>query len=236
MNRFADALGPLAKSGGMALPIPPGISAIESSEGTPIEGYGPQLVLGKDDTLSLQGRLLRSIDELGNELALTVEMARASGRTEPLYIWVDQASAAARVASILAVVPAGMEARLVLVGPEPSLSEYERELLDIPRVQTLRQEIDDLDPADKATTLAQRMQVAVGSCAPLMKAFGSVASTDGTSKAEYMAKAAPEALRACACEVADLEFIEYTLLAIMGAFDRPLRSIPASEAASVLGP
>lgn len=235
MDQLAGRLPLLAKESGIALAVPVGLTPIESSKGSPVESYGSTLVIESDGAFVFQGQQVANLDDLKDRLTVELDRILASDRGRALYIWAQASTPAASVAHLVSAVPADFDARLALVGPERPLSDHDAELLNNPRIQRLRDEIDDLDPAQKAATFAKQIQAAVGACAPLIRVFGSVASTPGTSKAEYMAKAAPEALRDCQCQVADLDTIEYALLAVMGAYERPVRSIPAIDAASVLG-
>jgi len=189
----------------------------------------------RDGGVSMNGERLQNIEsDLAERLAAEVETMRMMGRSGPLYIWADVATPAATVATIAAAAPDGLATRLALAGPEHTETQYEAALLANPNVAKLRRDTDAVDPSQKAVIVAERVQEAVGLCAPLIRVFGDIAGVEASKKAERMAIGAPAAIRECGCNVADLDMIEYTLLAILGAFDRPIRSIPAAEAASML--
>ena len=235
MDRFEAALAPVAKETGALLTIPPDIAPIESTKGEPVREYGPVVVVRRDGGVSMNGERLQSIEtDLADRLAAEVETMRMMGRSGPLYIWADVATPAATVATIAAAAPDGLATRLALAGPEHTETQYEAALLANPNVAKLRRDTDAVDPSQKAVIVAERVQEAVGLCAPLIRVFGDIAGVEASKKAERMAIGAPAAIRECGCNVADLDMIEYTLLAILGAFDRPIRSIPAAEAASML--
>jgi hypothetical protein len=231
MDRLGARLIALNEQGATDSAVPPAITPIESSAGTPLQGAGTQLLVGADGDITLLGARLGGIEELRERLDLELAMMRHDGRIGPLHIWADRAVPLARVAAVAAAAPEGLEVRLAFAGPERPRSAYEDELLAVPRVARSLEELEGAaDYSQKALLAAAMMEATIGLCAPLVKVYGDVAGVAAEKRNQFIAAQAPEAIRECGCEVADLERLEFLLLWNYGAFDRPARSVPPAEA------
>ncbi len=237
MDRFAARLAPAAKEGNW-LPIPAEIEPIESPRGEPVQWGGAVVVLTRDGAITLDGEPVAEA-ELGEQLAawrrMREQMAATSRAMAAVYVWADRAADPAKVARIAAAAPAALPARLVVVGAQHVADDYEKALLGHATVAGFRDQLATADePSNRAVMVAEHISNAVGLCAPLIRVFGNTAGIEASSKGEYLAKGAPSALRECDCGVADLDLLEYALLAVMGAFERPVRTVPIAEAADLL--
>src|SRR5690606_4433208 len=103
-----------------------------------------------------------------------------------------------------------------------------------PEVARARDAIETGDPSARATAAARVIEEAVGTCAPLIKVFGDLALLEGSEKGPHLAEAAPRALRACDCQVGNLDALEYALIGVLGGFDRPILSVPLARAPGLL--
>ncbi|MCB9559344.1 MAG: hypothetical protein H6709_18250 [Kofleriaceae bacterium] len=191
------------------------------------------LEVGRDGTVTIRGTSLGADRDALRE-RLAAEAARAgvdpdAPSTPTLYVVADAATTLAALDDVVAAVPEAFELRLVGVGPEPSLSPYLTELRDLPAAKKVRDDIEHADPSLRATRVASHMQDVVGSCAPLIRIFGGVAATE-EDKATYMAREVPGALRACSCKVGDPDVVEYLLLEVFDAYQRPQRWLPLARA------
>ncbi len=214
---------------------PAGISPIESAAGQAARGGGTEITVGAGGEVLVNGE---SLADLAPELRQWLEVhAKVSPKlaTLPIYVWPDRAASAARVAEVAAAVPHGREVRLAFLGPAPAIAADAAALVKQPEIAALRDRVTRLDPGQRAAFLAGEIQKAVGTCAPLVEAFGSVATVAADQKGAYLARAAPAALKKCGCAVGDLDVIVYAMLQIFGEWDRPMRWVPVAQAASVMG-
>jgi hypothetical protein len=233
VERFANALAPVANSG-IAMTVPASIEPIVSTKGTFANQYGATVVVRRDGVYFNDYERLATTDDVRDRLAAEAEMLRSMERDAALYIWADRSAKLREVNTILAVAPKQMERRLLLAGPKPEITDYQRELLKNPAVLEFFANVSSDDPSRRAVYVAEQIEKSIGMCTPLIKAFGAVAGMDAASKGPFLAEAAPKALRDCNCGVADIDLIEYALLSIMGAFDRKVTWVPATEAAAFL--
>jgi len=235
MDRLATLLAQATEGALLQMmAIPTQISPVESPQGTPVDERGLGLVVGPRGDMSFQGEAVANIEpDLRDRLEAELERMQTAGRSVPLYVWADQATPAATVAQIASVAPDPLELRLLVVGPQPAAASYEVELLKNPRVSAFRDQLDELDPSERATFVARKISKTVGNCAPLVRVFADV-DVEPERRAMVMAERTPHALRECQCKVADLDLVEYTLLGLLGVFDRRVAWLPIAEASSVL--
>ncbi len=236
MDRFAAQLAPVATEPGNLLAVPARVHLVESDKGSPVREPGVTIAVDRDG-MTVDGELVERVEpDLRERLARQGEMMEALGEALSIYIAADASTPAPRVAEIAASAPEGVDVRFVLLGPARGGAAYEQELLAVPAVQQLHRDMDSVDPSRRAMQLAQSVEQAIGTCTPLIRVFGQIAALAPADKGAFLAREAPAALRQCKCNVGDLDLLEYAMLAVMGAFDRPLRWIPVADAAAVLGP
>jgi len=223
-TRLETRLAELVESSPAPGLAPTGLDPIESSAGAVHDTAGPSITVRKDGGLTLDSSPPMKIEELALQLA---EQAERYPQAAPLLIWADRAAPAELVGKVAAVAPAGRPVRLMAVGPERPREPYDADLEATPGAAAARAAAA-LAPSERATEIAGQMERAIGSCGALARVFESVGSEPPEGKARHMARAAPRALRECDCKAADIDAIEYVLLSLFGAYERPVRWFPAT--------
>ncbi len=183
------------------------------------------IVVNRDGAVSLEGNTLGA-DRAALREQLTARLARTVDIATPdLYVVAEAATPVRVLDEVLAAVPEGFELKLTGLGPALELTPYHRQLQEQPWARALDAELRTADPSSAAVELSRRMERALGTrCAPLTRVYGSVTTEE--DKGSYIARETPIALRACQCAVAEPDVLEYLLLAVFGAYDRPQRWIP----------
>ena len=235
MKRFEAQLALATKTPSAGIEIPAAIAPVESTKGRPADRHGPVLVVEARGAMTFNGETMTRIEpDLRDRLGVEAKLMRMTERSAPLYVWADRATPAALVAQIVAIVPKDFEPRFLLAGPLPARSAYGDELMRDTEVSEFRRDVPGLDPAEKAVLIARNFEKAIGTCAPLIKAFGEIAAMDASQKGSFLADASPRAVRECKCKVTNIDLLEYLMLTILGAYERTVTWIPAAQAASVL--
>lgn len=231
VDRMASELAALSqRQAGMA---PRGITPIERPGGDEL-GPGTEVTIGPDGEVAAYGEPIHELTPGLREWFDTHDKVARETASQPIYLWPDKAVSAERVAEVAAAMPAGREVRLAFLNPAPPVSTAAAKLVQKPAVAAVRDRVMKLDPSQRAVAIAREMQKAVGTCAPLVKAFGKVATIAADGKAAFLARAVPAALKECHCGVGDLDMVEYLLLQTFGEWDRPMRWLPVAQAASVM--
>ncbi len=226
-TRLANRLAALVESSPMSGLVPAGLDPIESSAGAALDGAGSIVGVRKDGSVTLDFGPPMTIEEVAQRLA---ERAERDRQPAPVLLWADRAAPAELVARVAAVAPAGYPVRLMAVGPVRPREPYDAELEATAGAAAARAAAA-LAPGERATEIARQMERAVGPCASLARVFADVGGEPPEGKARHMARAAPRALRECDCKAADMDAIEYILLSIFGAYERPIRWFPAAAGA-----
>jgi hypothetical protein len=211
---------------GAMLFVPSSIEPVHSESGLPLATMGPVVHVGAAGQLTFNGDAVTS-DELAERLradrAMAADFARPA--TNVVYVLPDRRAPVADLAAAVVALPDGLEARRVVRAPAPR-NEVPRRLAEAAGVKKLQAEIASGDASARATAMAKHIQDAVGTCTPLVKLFGDLATGSAASKGRMLADGAPSALRACGCKVADLDVLEFALLSVSGAFDTPNTWLP----------
>jgi hypothetical protein len=222
-DRLATRLSALAKEAPSWMYVPPGLTPIESPRGAAMERPEPTVVVRRDGALEYRGE---PTPDLGERLAIE---RRIHPDASAVYVLADRDAPAAAVGQVVAALPAGMSARLVVRGPERPIDDADRRLRRQPSVAEFAAGIDRKDVSERAVHAAEAMSKAIGRCTPMIELFGAVAGVDPEGKTRIVAEGAPRALRACGCRLADVELFEYVLLSIFDAYGAPMRWLPLAD-------
>lgn len=223
-QRMADRLGPLAEEPAAMLPVPDGVTPIESARGAAIDRGAPLVVVRRDGGLELDGAPVGGPDELRDRLA---EARRRWPELARLDVLPDRDAPAAAIAAVLAARPPELEPRLVVRGPARPVAPYDDALRRAPSVVQFDAAMDRTDPSERAVELARTMETIVARCPPLIELFGAVAGVE--DKGRTIARGTAPALRECGCRLTDPDLFEYIMLELLGAFDAPMRWLPLAE-------
>jgi len=223
-KRLTARLAALADEGPSRVFVPGDVTPIESDRGAHLDQRGPQVIVKRDGTVVFNGEPLGAIEtDLRDRLAIEREI-RPDVRA--LYVVADREAPASVLARVLAGIPEGLEPRLVVQGPRRPMLDYDTGLLRTASVKDFAAAVEREGPSQKAVFVAETMERAVGTCAPLMKAFGGVAGLEPDGKMRFMAEAAPRAMLECQCKLADVDLFEYVMAALFDAYSAPVRWVP----------
>jgi len=160
----------------------------------------PVLAVWKD-AMTLNGSPVTSYVEI---------IEGASGRV--LYLQADGALPVAGVAKLLKDLAAKRQLRLVVSGPPPA---PQLPFPDSPAWAVEELEVARAATDDRARLLANAITKAITGCAPLIEAFGQVASADPGSKADLLNRKVPAAIATCNCQGADVGAVELLVAAVV---------------------
>jgi hypothetical protein len=226
---LATELGELAEGAGISAPVPDGVELVVSPAGRPVREVGFAVAIDADGSATLSGRPVGdSPDALGGRLRqrLEVDQQMAVDRPAQLLVLADRRLPVAKLAALMAAVPGEIgDRRLIVTAAEPR-AEVPSRLATADSVKRLRADSAAGSASERAAILAERVERAVGGCAPLVRVFGDAAGEGASDKLAFIAREAPKAIRRCDCKVGDLALLEYALLSVAGAYDVPQRWLP----------
>jgi hypothetical protein len=234
MERLEARLVPLAERPPTFLLIPTGFEPIEASGGRPVESRGIVLTVGADGSPVIGGAPVDGVpgvvEVLAREIRQVEELSALGGPaiSPRLSVWLDRRASPSILEELLPLVPGAMPVEVLVMPPGWAPPEADP-LYTSPSAVALRRSLDDADASEKAVILARRFEEAVRECKPLDRIFGDITARDAADKARFLAREAPRAVAGCGCKVADLSLFEYSMLAVMGAYDRPVHAIPAAD-------
>ncbi len=193
------------------------------------------VVVGADGKASLSGdRDAKS--SLADTITAQRERARDDRTEQPIYL------AAAGTTPVAALAKAAAEARgaglrgelrLLVSVAVPAPTPGDSRLFATPSVAALRKQLENARASGKAEAIvvADALRTAIAPCTPIVQLFGEMAAAEASEKAVMLVKV-PAAAQSCDCQMADVDVLEFSMLALLGAFDVRIGWLPAPPLAA----
>ena len=221
----------LAKTAPGSLPkLPADASPPDSPRGKLIDAPGVAIAVMRDGKVLIPGQKLsiaegrQLIEEQYRRALEAAGLGRGPAHPWPLYIWADRDAPAASVADLLIGASDRWSFRLLVKGEGPAPA-IDADLLARPAVKKVAAATPPAEP-EATEVLARHLRDAAEPCGAVSIAIAASLTEGGpTTERALLAGKIPKAVVSCGCELTDLDVFEYTMLALSGALDKPLKWI-----------